>query len=78
MKSDDVLTLANKARAARRSMNFYDSVMRNARHENNQNVMESSEKSFLLAKEHFCTIMDCIAVVSRDAGNESRYVLWPL
>lgn len=73
MTANDVLTLANKAMAARRRMIFYFSLMGQAKRENNDENFQEAEKSFVLFKEQFCTIMDCIAVVSRNAGQDFRY-----
>jgi len=76
MKANDVLTLANKALIARRYMSFYHEEMRDAKHKQDAKKTEVAEKQFMRFKHEFCTFMDCIAIVSRDAGNEFRREGW--
>ena len=72
MKANDVLTLANKAGVVRRRMHFYYMEISTAKQQGNLEKMQLSESRFLQLKHEFSTILDCIAIVSRDAGNEFR------
>ena len=72
MKAHDVLTLANKAVIARRRMTAYYMEMHTASEQGNIEKMQLFELMFVRFKHEFSTIIDCIAIVSRDAGDEFR------
>lgn len=73
MKANDVLTLANRATRAKRHMIwYYDQINKNT-YDANAKELLYLQNEFYQYKENFCSLMDCIALVSRDAVFEFRH-----
>ena len=76
MKANDVITLANKATAVRKSMAYHWSAMTAIDKATDPKGKEFALRSFLRKKEQFATLMECIHIVSSGAGREFRMEGW--
>ena len=76
MKADIVLAIANKASESRKSMNYLWDIFESIKKSEDPEGKEFALRCFLRKKERFSTLMECIHIASRDAGQEYRRDGW--